>query len=191
MAPTSNISLRWQEILSSVALVVFLGLLAYRAYDKWIAYPGYPEPLDPGKRYSCTVNYVLDGDTFECREGRLRIRLLLMDAPEIEQRSLGTEAADRLYSLMPPGTIVQLELDHETRDKYGRILAYAWLPDRHMANEEMVRTGYAVTFMIKPNAKYRERIQEAQRLSKASSAGLWAVNGFACPPVAFRYGRCQ
>lgn len=191
MASTSSISVSWQKILSGVALVVFLGLLAYpRLRDKRIAYPAYPEPLDPAKRYTCTVNDVLDGDTFECREGRHRIRLLLIDAPETEQQSLGIEATDRLYSLTPPGSIVQLELDRETRDKYGRILAYAWLPDGRMVNEEMVRTGYAITFTIKPNVKYHDRIQEAQRLSEASSAGLWAVSGFACPPVAFRYGRC-
>jgi micrococcal nuclease len=174
--------------------MVALGVLvfaAYGAYGKWIPFPSHPKPIDRMQRYPCTVYAVIDGDTLDCREGHQRVRLLLIDAPEIEQQSFGVRAAQYLKAVLPRGARAQLELDRRTHDKYGRLLAYVWLPDGRLVNEEIVRAGYAIAFVLRPNVKYRERIRRAQRSAKATRSGLWAVGGFACAPVDFRHGRCR
>lgn len=54
----------------------------------------------------------------------------------------------------------------------------------------MVRDGWAVRHTVRPNVKYVDRIEPAQKGARASGAGLWATGGFDCPPSAFRRREC-
>src|SRR5690606_39394135 len=51
-----------------------------------------------------------------------RVRLLNVDAPEVDQ-CVHDEATAFLAERVPPGTEVVLELDEEHHDQYGRLLA--------------------------------------------------------------------
>jgi micrococcal nuclease len=140
----------------------------------------------PGQ--SCVVSTVTDGDTFRCR-GDLRVRMIGMDSPEAGQTPYGASARAALYRLLPPGSIVRLELDLAPTDRYGRTLAYVWA-DTSLVNEMIVREGWAVLLTVPPNVKYAERLQRAQKEARASGAGLWTGRGFECLPSDFRRRRC-
>lgn len=69
-----------------------------------------------GNVEACTIAYVIDGDTVECEEGNERIRLLLIDAPEMSQSDYGERATIALEAMLPVGSVARLELDVEERD---------------------------------------------------------------------------
>lgn len=131
---------------------------------------------------------VVDGDTIDC-EGVGRIRLIGMDTPERSQRPFGARAAAALSQFMPRGSTVDFEPDVEPSDRYGRVLGYVWR-DSTLVNWLMVRHGWAVVLTYPPNVQYAEWLAAAQRGAREERRGLWAVDGFACPPVAHRRGRC-
>lgn len=150
-------------------------------------YAGGPAgPLGPVER--CSVSRVVDGDTFECA-GRVRVRLIGIDTPELSQRPFGQTARDALLELLPVGSEVELERDVELSDRYGRRLAYVWRSGV-LVNWQLVRGGWAVLLTVPPNVRYVEAFQEAQRRAREEARGLWAVDGFSCLPADRRRGRC-
>ena len=148
-------------------------------------------PAHAQTRRECRVTRVSDGDTFRaaCPEA-VRVRLLLIDSPERDQPPFGARARAELARLLPPGTAVMLEPDVRERDQYGRLLAYAFLRDGRMVNEEMVRSGFAVVLVYPPNVRYVERIRAGAAEARAARRGLWAVDGFGCAPRDHRRRLC-
>lgn len=148
-----------------------------------------PSPAEPP--LSCRVAHVSDGDTFWARcPGELKVRLLLIDAPERDQPPFGRAAWTHLEELLPRGSAVSLELDVRGRDQYGRTLAYVYDADGRMVNEEMARAGYAVALVYPPNVRYVERIRAAAAEARAAKRGLWQTDGFSCTPRDHRQRRC-
>lgn len=136
----------------------------------------------------CTVTRISDGDTIEC-VGKVRVRLIGVDSPERDQEPFGTAAMAGLASLLVVGTTVELESDVEPRDRYDRVLAYAWQGGR-MINWLMVRQGWAVPLVFPPNVQYVDFFRQARDLARQEGRGLWAVDGFRCEPAAHRARRC-
>ncbi len=143
----------------------------------------------PEVHATCVVARIVDGDTFTCRGGR-RVRLLLIDTPELSQGRIGTEAARVLHRLAPPGTTLGLEYDVQRRDQYDRTLAYAWKENRTMVNEGLLSAGVAEVAVYPPNVKYVERFRELRDRAKAKRVGLWATDAFECAPRDYRARRC-
>jgi micrococcal nuclease len=175
--------------ISIPAIIVSILLLAF----VWAL----PVEASPPNRTGSLV-YVVDGDTLAIRIGKNveKIRLIGIDTPEsrVNNRAhrqsaasnrdlstiiaLGKQASKTMRELVKPGTAVTLEFDVRERDKYGRLLAYAYLPDGSMINETMLVQGYAQLLTIPPNVKYTERFQAALHKSQAEKRGLWAHEGF-------------
>lgn len=132
---------------------------------------------------------MVDGDTFHCQGGP-KVRLLLIDAPERDQRPFGGQARQALAALLPAGSTVALESDVARHDRYGRTLAYVYLGDGRMVNEAMAGAGYAVPVVYPPNVRYIERVRSAAAAARAGRRGLWRVSGFACAPAEHRRRRC-
>lgn len=131
-----------------------------------------------------TVVRVVDGDTLEVEldTGSERVRLLGIDTPETVHpdkpvECFGPEASDRMKQMAPPGTELRLERDTELRDRYGRLLAYAYLPDGTFVNLSMVSDGYATTLNIDPNRAHRDELSAAQRDARQAGRGLWGACG--------------
>ncbi len=136
---------------------------------------------------TCVVKKLADGDSFTCADGR-KVRLLLMDAPELHQTPWGLMAKRQLESLAGPGTTLRLELDRNPTDRYGRTLAYAWA-DSVMINEWMVANGWAVVLAYE-NVRHLDRLQRAERAAQAGKKGFWQAWAFRCRPVDYRAHRC-
>jgi micrococcal nuclease len=137
----------------------------------------------------CTISRIADGDSLVCGSAG-RIRLLMIDAPELAQGSAGRQAQNALQRLAPPGTRVSIETDVRARDDYDRILAYLYLPDGRMLNEEMARAGFATSLVYPPNVKYAERIRDAVGEARQAKRGLWATDFIDCSPRDYRAGKC-
>jgi micrococcal nuclease len=143
------------------------------------------EVLHPEAPIPARVVRVVDGDTFIVAVGgapAASVRLIGVDAPERSHPTRGPEpygeaAARFLQELLPPGTIVRLELDAEVADTNGRLLAYAYLPDGRMVNEVLLEEGYAQLYTFPPNIRYVDRLLRAQRAGREANRGLWALNG--------------
>ncbi len=71
-------------------------------------------------------------------------------------------ARDRAATLAPPGSTVTLELDVQTHDRYGRLLAYVWA-GKVLVNLELVREGYACPLTIPPNVRHAGAVAQAAR----------------------------
>ena len=120
-----------------------------------------------------------------------KVRLIGIDAPESKKNpktyrdaertgesvesiiELGKKSTAFVKNRLPVGTEVRLELDVQQRDKYGRTLAYVYLPDGTMLNELIVREGYAQVMTIPPNLRYQELFIEAEKEARGSQRRLW------------------
>lgn len=60
------------------------------------------------------------------------------------------------------------------KDKYGRLLAYVYLPDGTFVNAELVKLGYAQVATYPPNAKHQELFLKLQREAQRENRGLWS-----------------
>ena len=136
----------------------------------------------------CAISRVVDGDTIRCADGT-RVRLLLIDAPERDQ-PFARNATAKLRELLPPGTEATLEFDVRLKDRYRRTLAYVYAANGRMANEEIVRGGYAVLLVLPPNVKHVERMRSAQSDARTNARGLWATRAFDCSPSDHRRHKC-
>ena len=136
----------------------------------------------------CTISRVVDGDTIRCADGT-RVRLLLIDAPERDQQ-FARDATATLRELLPPGTEATLEFDVRRKDRYRRTLAYVYAANGRMANEDIVRSGYAVVLVLPPNVKHIERMRSAQADARTNARGLWATGTFDCAPSDHRRRKC-
>ena len=137
-----------------------------------------PEGLPSG-----VVVRVVDGDTVDVQSPsgvRERVRLVGLDTPEtVDPRKpvqcFGQEAAGRARELLE-GQPVTLEADpgQGPRDKYGRALAYLWLPDGRNAAEVLIAEGYGVEYTYRLPHNYQAPFRAAQEAARAAGAGLWA-----------------
>lgn len=130
-----------------------------------------------------TVQRVVDGDTIEV-EGQgeeLTVRLLNIDTPETKDPNeivecLGSEATEKLESLLSEGDQVRLEYDVEREDSYGRTLAGVYEGDV-LINAEIARAGLGVPMAVDPNYKFYDEVQAA--FDEASDAEV----GFFDPSI--------
>jgi hypothetical protein len=88
------------------------------------------------------VRRVIDGDTLELDNGE-DVRLIGVDTPETKHpkkpvERFGKEAAAFTKRLVE-GQEIRLEYDQQRHDKYGRTLAYVYLPDGTFLNAEIIR----------------------------------------------------
>jgi micrococcal nuclease len=144
----------------------------------------------PGK--TCVVTAVHDGDTISVRiagpgQKTERLRLIGIDAPEMRQGMWGQKAKKRLKEIIDGNhRVVNVELDVEHRDKYGRLLGYLWSPNGYMINERMIEEGYAVQYTIPPNVLHAARFSEAQKKARSKGLGLWGPGGLKQKPSDWR-----
>ncbi|WP_439504116.1 thermonuclease family protein [Methylophaga sp.] len=144
------------------------------------------QPADPAaetveltpnsNRYLFNVKRVYDGDTLVL-ENNQRVRLLSINTPEISSRYReaepgGIEARDWLKKQLSENQ-VYLQYDTEKRDRYDRLLAYAWTPDGDFINEKLLQKGLAALTLKPPNLQYADQLIAAQRQAIKQQQGIW------------------
>jgi micrococcal nuclease len=126
-----------------------------------------------------TVTRIVDGDTIQVDVGgRIeKVRYIGVNTPEVHHPRKGEEpggrAAADVNRQLVSGHRVRLELDAQTRDRHGRLLAYVWIADT-MVNAELVRRGFAQVMTIPPNVRHQSLFLKLQREARDAGRGLWA-----------------
>lgn len=139
------------------------------------------------------VMAVIDGDTvvLDSSLGPRVVRLIGIDTPEVShpekgREPFGPEASAFTASLLPRGTQVWVELDLESEDAYGRLLAYLYLADDDgdwridgrpavMVNERIARAGFARVLTIEPNGVYADYFEEAVAQARTDRIGMFGT----------------
>ncbi|MFT9494587.1 MULTISPECIES: thermonuclease family protein [Bacillota] len=123
---------------------------------------------------------IVDGDSLIVQEEsnrEIKIRLLMINTPEVHNvdkpEPYGPEASAFTKELLN-GQKVKLEYDKEKTDPYGRTLAYVYLPDGRMVNEEILRAGLAEVVVYEPNDKYEDVFRKIENKAKSEGLGLWS-----------------
>lgn len=137
-----------------------------------------PDPVAIDKQAG-TVTHVVDGDTIDVvvkqGEPAVRVRLLGIDAPEVEgpSKQLGL-AASQYAKARCEGQQVTLRLDELQRehDKYGRMLAYVYLPNSELLNASLVRDGMAFSHR-KLRCDLSAQLDAAENEARGAKRGLW------------------
>jgi endonuclease YncB( thermonuclease family) len=140
---------------------------------------GWPDP--PGDAVAAEVRRVTDGDTFVATvAGREeRVRVIGVDTPETVApdrpvEPFGKQAAAFAERYLA-GATVRLAGDAESRDRYGRMLAYVWLADGTFWNALLVAEGYAQQLTIPPNVAYAGLFRRLAAEARREQRGLWAA----------------
>ncbi|WP_353930415.1 thermonuclease family protein [Okeanomitos corallinicola TIOX110] len=102
-----------------------------------------------------------------------QVRLIGLDAPDLGQRPWGYDAKTMIEKLIGEGEkTIKLEFDLETKDRFGRTLAYVW-KDQMFLNEQVLKQGYALFVGRSPNHKYDNRLENAQHYARLMGQGIW------------------
>lgn len=128
---------------------------------------------------------VVDGDTFIAKmDGEdIRVRLVGVDTPETVHPNkdieyFGKEASDFLKELLE-GEAVYFTYDQnnastEHKDRYGRLLAYAFrAKDALFVNAEIIKQGYGFAYLKYP-CELAEEFLTYQQRAREEGLGLWA-----------------
>jgi micrococcal nuclease len=132
---------------------------------------------------------VNDGDTISVIFGgrKERVRLIGIDAPELQQRPWGQRAKKHLRELLSTSQwTVSIEFDIEKRDVHGRLLSYVWTSDGRMVNVQMLKDGYAMLYTFPPNIRYVDEFKKAQDEARSKSLGIWERGGIKETPREYR-----
>ena len=128
------------------------------------------------------VSKITDGDTFYVKtenSEKFKIRLIGIDAPEsynvgkkFRKEYFGKEAKVFVTNLLK-NKKVKLTFDVQKTDRYGRILAYAYLENGVFLNQYLVENGFAVVATFPPNVKFVEVFTKAEKSARNKKLGLW------------------
>ena len=134
---------------------------------------------------------VVDGDTIviDIEKGAFTystyVRLIGVDTPESVHPKkpveyFGKEASEFTKKHLE-GKTVYLTYDWDKQDKYGRLLAYVWLPVKVngkikyvLWNAVLILNGYGHAYTVFPfKEEYMEKFQELERYAREHELGMW------------------
>jgi micrococcal nuclease len=141
-----------------------------------------------------TVSYVVDGDTIAVRlaNGRHeRVRLIGIDTPErgdcLSARATGQ--AQRLAN--GRRVVLRGDASQDTRDRYGRLLAYAWVGGRDLGYHQ-VASGLARVYVYNRPFQRLSAYRRAEQLGRGRTENVWrGCATTVAPPPPASAGNCD
>lgn len=147
----------WFVLLASLALNVVLGVPFLRKSQTAI-------PTET----TTTVTNVVDGDTFDTKDGT-RVRLLGLDAPEYPEGCLSKRAKERISALVL-GKEVNLEITEE--DRFGRKIAWVTMGKDIPLSIVLVEEGLGVADPMDDGRG--ALLTQAQTKAQETKRGIWS-----------------
>lgn len=137
------------------------------------------------KRVPAVLVETIDGDTIRARvNGKVEaVRYLLIDTPESKKPGMCTqpyaiEAFSRNDELVKSGVLTLVLEEGNTRDSYGRLLAYVYVNGKSV-QESLLKEGFArVAYVMNPPYKYLTLFRDDERLAIRNKANIWSSPGF-------------
>src|SRR3954453_4767668 len=135
----------------------------------------------PGpSRFAAVVTEPVDGDTVRVRtaRGTETVRFLGVNTPETHHPTKGVECfgpeAAAFTDRRLTGRRIELELDVEHRDVYGRLLAYVIVDGRRF-NDVLLEQGDARLLVIPPNGSHGRTMLAEELAARRAARGLWGA----------------
>jgi micrococcal nuclease len=123
-----------------------------------------------------TVSNVIDGDTLDvvlASGKRERVRLIGIDTPE-RGACYSATATSRARALAQAKRVVlKGDATQATRDRYGRLLAYVWLPGGKDLGYQLVAGGFAKVYVYDRAFQRLSAYRNAEASAKGATAGQW------------------
>lgn len=151
--------MKLKRVLIFFAIIIILVDLAY-------FYPRLTGEAAAYERVKVNLTRTIDGDTIETTLGK--IRLLGINTPEKKQ-AYYEEAKNFLKQY--EGKEIEIERTAEDKDKYGRLLRYAFYNGKFL-NAEILRNGLA-NFYVYTEDKYTETLKKAEEEAQEQENGIW------------------
>lgn len=135
------------------------------------------------------ISQVLDGDTLALQDGR-RLRLIGINTPELgrdgeppEPGALAARDALRRLVFLNRNQL-GLRLGREREDRYGRLLAHAFLDDGRNLTAVMLEQGWGFALTVPPNTWQAECYHATAARARSAGRGLWRRPDFRPQPAA-------
>jgi micrococcal nuclease len=129
----------------------------------------------------------VDGDTVRVRIANPpggfsaveTIRMIGVDTPETvhprrEVEFFGREASEFTKSRLLDRP-VYLALDWDTRDRYGRLLAYIYTEDKRCHNADLIREGYGHAY-TRFAFQFADEFRALEQQARSAASGLWGAS---------------
>ena len=126
------------------------------------------------------VKTIIDGDTVHLRNGD-KVRFIGINAPEINHdgghsQPFAHAAKNRLAMLLAAkNNRINLTPGIESRDRYQRKLAHAYLPDNRSISALLLEEGLATRITVPPNVNHSDCYQKAENAARQKQVGLWSL----------------
>ena len=124
------------------------------------------------------VSTVVDGDTIDARltGGRVeRVRLIGIDTPE-RGDCFFAEASARTRALaLGRRVVLRGDATQDTRDRYGRLLAYVDIGGSADLGRALIRGGHASVYVYRWPFQRVAAYRVAESAAKAAPAGRWGA----------------
>lgn len=134
-------------------------------------------PADnPGERVR--VSHVYDGDTVKLDDGR-KLRLIGINTPEKGYRGAADQpmaeaARQALDNLLDShDQRLQLQYGRQRHDRYGRLLAHAFMGNGENVAVHLLDKGLAITTVVPPNDWGARCYQAVEQEARKAARGLW------------------
>ncbi len=132
------------------------------------------------------VTMVVDGDTLDVRlaSGKTeRVRLIGIDAAE-RGACFAAPAAERARQLaLSKPVVLRGDRTQDTRDRYGRLLAYVWIPGGRDLGYQLVAGGFAKVYVYSDPFQRLPAYRTAESRARSTAAGRWKACGSTIRPV--------
>lgn len=115
---------------------------------------------------------VVDGDTIHLSDGR-RIRYIGLNTPEKKTDECFWQEAMKLNKELVGDKQIRIETDSNEKDRFGRVLAYAYLKDGTFVNKVLIEKGMAKFHLDTVNLKHQEELMMAANEAHENNVGLW------------------
>jgi micrococcal nuclease len=127
---------------------------------------------------------VVDGDTvvLSIDNKPVKFRLIGVDTPETVHPNKPVERFGREASkftkdlLLGKKVFIEREPAANSKDRYGRDLAYLYLENGTLVNKEIILQGFGFAYLKYPFNKMDE-FKEAQQEARSARRGLWGDRG--------------
>ena len=140
-----------------------------------------------------TVSYVVDGDTIAVRLAngrRERVRLIGIDTPE-RGDCLSARATGQAQRLADGRRVVlRGDASQDTRDRYGRLLAYAWVGGRDLGYQQ-VASGLARVYVYNRPFQRLSVYRRAEQLGRGRAENVWRGCPTTVAPPPASTGNCD
>ena len=132
-----------------------------------------------------TVTRVVDGDTLDVRltsGTRTRVRLIGIDTPE-RGACYAAKATSRARTLaLGDRVVLRGDPTQDTRDRFGRLLAYVSLPGGSDLGLQLIRGGFGEVFVFERPFRRLGAYRSAEQAARSAGLGLWGACVAPSPP---------